>query len=546
MELRLSLKTLTLLSLRKTFKQLSSKILGRIFNHEVFTIPAYDRSKLKSGHIHFGFGGFAAAHLAYKTHLVLNSGGKDAEESLNYGIIGVNIQPPIERGDQLNPQDGLYTVLAQDSAGKKTLTVVGSVLEFLYGPHHTKRVIDQIASKDTRIISMTLMPQTHQSYLDAQGNLNLTLPDIQNDLDGKNPPQTVYGYIVRGLQQRDRNLPGITIINSDNMEQNGDLFSKMFIQFVTAYDKRNKTNLCDTIKKKLTFPNSMVDRIVPKPTEQTREDASSLLGLRDEAAIGTEPMPDVSWVLENKIANGLPAWDKLGQVLLVNDATPYEQMKLRLLNGSFFGICQLAHLKGYEYVYEAAKDPLIQKYMITLMNESEPTLKPVPGVNLKAYKQEVVERLLNQALYDTVERVVNDGVPRIEVVYDQLNKGLSIETRALAFAAWIQRARVDENERGDKLEFVFPSSDVLKQKAREGDNDPSALLNETKVFGKLGTYPQFVATVGKYLSLLNQPNGVDFAIKEALMSACAPQESDRPKTDENSQSGKPPLTARPG
>jgi len=474
-------------------------------------IPTYDRSALKPGHIHFGFGKFFPAFAAYKTHQLLQAGDKDA---YNYGIVAVNTNHT-DRSAQLNPQDGLYTVVELDREGKNNLTIVGSVIKFLFAPNDPEAIYNLIASPETRLVSLTIMPQTHASYRDTNGNLNLDHPDIRNDLDKDNIPRTVMGFILRGLLRRGDN-PGFTVMNLDNLAGNGDLFRLLFRQFATAYDPF----LTTMVDAKLRFPNSMVDRIVPKTTPELVKNVADRLGLEDSAPVPAEPMPRVSWVLEgDTVANGRPAWERSRLVHHVSDASPYELMKLRLLNGSFFGICQLADLKGLKYVYEAVTDPSIKRFMISQMNhESIPTLKPVPDVDLEAYTKEVVERLSNTALQDTVVRIVRDGAltNHLNALRDQMRLGIPIDLRTLSIAAWMRRCRVDQNEVGGNIDFAYPSADMLRAKAKEGGNDPRALLSVTQLFGDMGTRSQFVETLGEYLVLLDQRSGVDVAIQAAI------------------------------
>lgn len=505
-------------------QRLSSKTLPLLKSGTELSLPSYNLDELKGGIVQLGAGNFFTAFLAYKINELLNNGDKDA---LTYGLYGVNIKPPKERGEEINNQNGLYTVLEQDGKGNKKLTVVGSVLEFIYCDEDSnnanrQRVIDLIASPDTRIVSMTVMPQTHQSYIDAKGRLKQDREDIQNDLDAKNLPLTVYGYIARGLQKRGEDIPGLTILNMDNMEKNGDVFKSTFLQFITAYDAKNGTALKRLVKEKLRFPNSMVDRIVPQPPEGLSDEASNQLGLTDKAPIATEPMPKYSWFVENNFANQMPNLELVGQVRYVDHVEPYELLKLRMINGTFFAISQLAHLKGIDFIHEAITDPSIQKFAVELMNkESEPTLQPLPDIDLVDYKRNVIERLSNEKLKDTVKRVVNDGGPTktVQAAEAQLELGIPTELRALCIAAWIRRAQVDTNEAGGPLEFKHPSEELLKQKARASRHDPKELLNMKDVFGDLGTYPDFVTSVGKYLVLLDQPNGVNKAIETALTAS---------------------------
>ena len=62
-------------------------------------------------------------------------------------------------------------------------------------------------------------------------------------------------------------------------------------------------------------------------------------------------------------------------VRLVDDVSPYEKMKLRLLNASHQGLCYFAYLAGYRLVHESAQDPLIADLLSRYLDsEAMPTL----------------------------------------------------------------------------------------------------------------------------------------------------------------------------
>jgi mannitol 2-dehydrogenase len=476
-------------------------------------IPNYDRSKLKPGHIHFGFANFFPALTALKTHQLLQSGDRGA---FDYGIVGVNIHRS-DRSEQINSQDGLYTLFELDAAGKNKMKVVGSVIKFLFAPKNPQAIYDLVAAPETRIISFTITPNMQHAYRNADGNLNLDHPDIQNDLVETNIPKTVMGYIVRGFRLREqRNLPGFTVMNLDNLEHNGDVIRNIIRQFAAAYD----ASLAAAIDSKLAFPNSMVDRIVPKTTPELLAKVAERLGLEDVAAIPAEPVPSISWALEGKkFINGRPAWEKLGLVKIADDVAPFEKMKLRLLNASRFGVAHLGDLKGFKIFDDAANDPLFREFMLTIMkNETEPTLDPLLGVNLDAYEKELIDRCANNALRDILARTLKEGPIKnvLNVARDQLKMGLPIDLRALSVAAWMRRCRVEQNEVGGAVVFEHPMAEVLKQKALKGGNDPSALFGVTEVFGDIGKNQRFFEAVGRYLKMLDQPNGVDKAVRTAI------------------------------
>ena len=99
---------------------------------------------------------------------------------------------------------------------------------------------------------------------------------------------------------------------------------------------------------------------------------------------------------------------------VVADVEPYELMKLRLLNASHQALCYFGYLSGYRLVHEVAQDQLFADFLLAYMDrEATPTLAPVPGVDLDAYKHKLIERFSNAAVRDTVARLCAESSDRI-------------------------------------------------------------------------------------------------------------------------------------
>ena len=97
----------------------------------------------------------------------------------------------------------------------------------------------------------------------------------------------------------------------------------------------------------------MVDRIVPETTDADRAAVSSALGMTDAWPIVTEPF--TQWIVEDRFSAGRPDFAAAG-VQLVSDVTPFEHMKLRLLNASHSALAYLGYLAGYETIAATMTD----------------------------------------------------------------------------------------------------------------------------------------------------------------------------------------------
>ncbi|MEK8110328.1 hypothetical protein NKG94_50435 [Micromonospora sp. M12] len=137
----------------------------------------------------------------------------------------------------------------------------------------------------------------------------------------------------------------------------------------------------------------MVDRIVPASTPSTLQRAATTLGVRDLAAVDTETYRQ--WVLTDDFPGGRPTWEAAGAIL-TTDVTPWEQLKLRILNGVHSTAAYLGALAGCETIAETLALPgmadLLQRLII---EDITPTLDPPAGVQVSTYGATVLSRFAN-------------------------------------------------------------------------------------------------------------------------------------------------------
>jgi len=242
------------------------------------------------------------------------------------------------------------------------------------------------------------------------------------------------------------------------------------------------------------FPNSMVDRITPVTTPDVIAVLADDFGVEDQWPVAAEPF--TSWVLEDDFCDGRPPLEK-ADVLLVDDVTPYELMKLRLLNASHQSLCYFAYLAGYRLVHDAAGDPLFAEFLRQYMDsEATPTLKPVPGIDLPDYKRTLIERFANPGVKDTIVRLCfgsSDRIPKwlLPVIRANLASGGPVRLSAATVASWARYAEgVDED--GQPIDVQDQLAETLVPLARSQHEHPTAFIENTDVFGDLATQPRFV------------------------------------------------------
>ncbi|MGH3643767.1 MAG: mannitol dehydrogenase family protein [Mycobacterium sp.] len=456
--------------------------------------PSYDRSEIGIGIVHFGVGGFHRAHQAMYVDRLLEMG-----KAKEWGICGVGVLPGDRKmADVMADQDGLYTLIAMNPDGSRDARVIGSIVKYLFAPDDPEAVIELIAAPSTRIVSMTI---TEGGYSISDAG-----------------PDSVFGLVTAALARRkDRGIPSPTIVSCDNIEGNGDVAREAF----TTYAERTQPELADWMKANTRFPNSMVDRITPVTSPDVIEYLSTEFGVDDQWPVAAEPF--TAWVLEDDFPAGRPAYEDVG-VLLVEDVTPYELMKLRLLNAGHQALCYFAYLSGYRMVADAAGDPLFAEFLLEYMDsEATPTLLPVPGIDLPAFKQTAIERFANPSVRDTIVRLCfgsSDRIPQwlVPVIKDNLESGEPIRLSAATVASWARYAE-GVDEQGEAIDVQDQLAESLVPLAKSQLENPTAFIDNVALFGNLGKEQRFVDA---YLWALNSLHEVGArATLESLVHADA-------------------------
>lgn len=192
--------------------------------------------------------------------------------------------------------------------------------------------------------------------------------------------------------RREKGLKAFTVMSCDNVRENGHVAKVAVLGLAQARDPQ----LAAWIEENVTFPCTMVDRIVPAATPETLQEIADQLGVYDPCAIACEPFRQ--WVIEDNFVNGRPDWDKVG-AQFVADVVPFEMMKLRMLNGSHSFLAYLGYLGGYETIADTMTNPAYRKAAFALMmQEQAPTLSMPEGTDLNAYATLLIERFSNPSL----------------------------------------------------------------------------------------------------------------------------------------------------
>ena len=283
----------------------------------------------------------------------------------------------------------------------------------------------------------------------------------------------------------------------------------MFSAFARLVD----AELAEWIAESVAFPNSMVDRITPATTDGDRADLVADTGVTDAWPVVAEPF--FQWVLEDDFTSGRPPYEE-ARVQVVDDVQPYEHMKLRLLNSGHQGLAYFGLLGGYTFAHEAMANPDIPVYLRRYMDEEgTPSLAPLPGIDLDAYKDSLIERFSNPEIRDTLARLgaeSSDRIPKwlLPVVKDNLASGHPIEVAAAICASWARYAE-GHDESGGRFTIVDRYADELLAVAATQAEDPLAFVRQEQFFGPLAEEPRFTEPYLKALTSLHERGATETA-----------------------------------
>jgi fructuronate reductase len=418
-----------------------------------------------------------------------------------FGICGVSLRSPAAR-DRLAPQDGLYSVTTRSAASERR-RVIGCLRELLVAPEEPAAVVRRIADPAVNVVSLTV---TEKGYCHdpPSGALLAQHPDVRHDLAHPEAPRSVPGVLVAGLAQRQAaGVAPPTVLSCDNLPSNGATLRGVVLAFAALRDD----HLAHWIEHEVAFPCTMVDRIVPATTADDLAGVAAHLGLEDAAPVVAEPFGQ--WVIEDRFCGPRPAWERAGAELVAS-AAPYEEMKLRLLNGSHSALAYLGFLAGCEHISDVMGEPDFVTFMRRMMAEEVVPTLAVP-TDLAAYQASLLERFANPAIRHRTAQIAMDGSQKLPqrllaTIREQRAAGGAIRHLTLAVAAWMRYA-AGRDEAGRAIPVADPLAGRFAAISARAGSDPAALaagfLALREIFGDdLPADAQFAGAVTDWLRSL--------------------------------------------
>jgi mannitol-1-phosphate/altronate dehydrogenase len=384
--------------------------------------------------------------------------------------------------------------------------VIGSIREIVDGTQKCDYVLEKMTSPSVHLVTLTITQGGY--HLDKSFNLDTANSEIAHDLQNPHSPTTAIGFIVEALRRRrDRKMTPFTTLSCDNLPRNGEILRNAVLTYANSLDPQ----LAAYIKDNATFPNSVVDRIVPTEKESDYNYPNRLLQVRDRGPIVTEPF--WQFVVEDNFTGDRPKWEDVG-VIMTNDITPYLYMKSRFLNAVHSFVACLAVREGIEYMHEAIRLPEFHLFTRLLMSDIA-AATPVSYQMCEQYMSQVLLRLSNEALPDSIERISSETARKLgkyifPILHDAYSRKVSMKRLILPIAAWLLAAREGATESGTP--YNPKDTQLVVTAIREGAPISEILglenCEHTKlVDGECHQATQDIQSCGLLTTLQNYSNG---------------------------------------
>ncbi len=475
---------------------------------------------------HIGLGAFSRAHMAWACHELLQA------QMGDWGICAISLRGNIKIMEQLEQQNYRYLLAIQDAQSSK-VSEVGSIVRGVDAMRDgVAAVVAELAQ--AAIVSMTVTEKGYYAQA-ATHQLDEQHPDIQYDLihlpDIGIVPRTMLGFLALGLAHRQKNAKaGLALMSCDNIAHNSRVLQCVLRRFMELLEQKHSpfSGLVHWMEKNCCFPCTMVDRITPAITGQAQEQISQLAGKYDRIALSTEKF--TQWVIEDSFPAGRPCWEQASGVIIVRneeEVSLYEEMKLRMLNGSHSFLAYCGYLAGKEYVYECMQEDILQQACYSFIIEEQlPSLRlsanAKMGLDLPGYAKELMERYSNTNIRHRCYQIAMDGSLKVPQRWldgyrvASSDKGTSWRFMPFALAAWLRYVS-GKNFDSSIIEVQDPNAEILQQlvtKAPRG-KEAIALFSFAPCFGNLANDKALIQKVQQYYQMMSE-QGLLLSLKSLL------------------------------
>ena len=393
-------------------------------------IPSFNREDCKTGFVHLGTGNFHRAHQALYINNYLNQ-----TDDLNWGICAINLRKEEQENfDFLKDRDGKYVLKTISTSGDKEYHEIHSILNLIDWSKDKEDAENILSNPDIEVVTITVTESGY--YISENNKLNLNLEIVKNNIE-KKESTIIFSYLLNALKKRMKSIDKeITLLCCDNIRENGVMLKNALKDYL---ENSKELELLEWVNKKVSFPSCVVDRITPRPPSDLKKEIADNFDINENCSVMAETF--IQWVIEDNFIGKRPELEKVG-VQFVQNVFPYEEAKIRILNGGHVALSYFGALKKYVTYDAAILDKELQQYFFELeRKEIIPALGNEAPFDLEEYMMIIFDRFKNKNIGDKLERIAMDGVGKFPIfILPTINKcfqkNIIPENSIDAIASW--------------------------------------------------------------------------------------------------------------